>query len=166
MTNRERNLLVLLFVVLAGAGLLIAAQAWFETRARLDDEFIALQGRALRIVQSDHGEPPPGSGAALSLLRKRFYSPGSLPEPLGLASLAQSSLERAGLRLVESRIAESSATAQWVRYSVRGDIGAWFRFLQRLRHEDPSTLFRTLSLVRKEGSDYEISFEVGHAVIP
>lgn|GEM_PF-2861759 len=166
MTNRERNLLVLFFAVLAAAGLMVALNSYFGEMSSLDAEFAALQQRAVRTSQANLLAAASNDSTSALVLKRRFFAPGSLPEPLALATLAQTSLKASGLSLIESRITESSATAQWVRYSVEGDIDAWFRFLQTLRQKDPRALFRSLSMVEKNGYEYAIAFEVGHVVTP
>jgi len=166
LTNREKNLLIVFFAVLAAALLMVAADSYLGKMARLNEQFISLEQRTLRVVQSSSHSVNSGDTSSLLDLKKRFYAPGTLPAPLSLAALAETTLKTAGLTLVESRITESSTKAQWVKYSVEGDIGAWFRFLQQLRRQDPQTLFRSLSMIRKSGYHYAISFEVGHVVVP
>ena len=163
MTNRERNLLILFFVVLGAAGVVVGLGSYWEGLSKLDSEFVGFQKRALRVTQT----------AVLAKLpertldvKDRFFDPGTLPSPLSLASEAQAALKSAGLSILESRVEETTDSSQWVQYMTQGDISSWFRFLQTLRQQDPKTLFRTLSLVRKEAFTYSITFEVGHVVLP
>jgi hypothetical protein len=166
LTSRERALLVAFLAVAAAAGLMIGLGSYFERRAFLDSEFAGLRKRALRSAQGSLADRQPGHASAWSRLKERFFAPGSLPDPLTLASCAQQSLKTAGIRVEESRITESSKSAQWIQYRSEGDIEAWFRFLQILRSQDSRTLLRSLSLAKKEGFSYAITFEVGHAVLP
>ena len=164
MTSRERNFLVIFLLVVASAGILIGLSSYLEAITRLDAEFISLQKHALRLTQASLASGAEGSLPSLGNLRERFYSPGTLPDPLTLASRVQTAMKAAGLSALESRIMESTATAQWVQYKAEGRIEYWFRFLQLVRENDPRTLFRTISLVKKQGFSYAITFEVGHVV--
>lgn len=166
MTPRERNLLRLLLVVLAAAALLFGLSAYFDGLSRLDAQFITLQKRALRLTQAVVLTKSSESAASFGDLKERFYAPGSLPDPLALAARVQAVAKTEGLGILESRVTENTPSAQWVQYHAEADIEAWFRFLQVLRREDPRTLFRTLSLVKKQGFSYAIVFEVGHVVLP
>jgi len=144
----------------------LGLSTYFDGLSRLDAEFITLQKRALRLTQAAILTRSSGNATSLSNLKERFCAPGSLPDPLTLASRVQTVAKTAGLAILESRVTESSPGAQWVQYHAEGDIEAWFRFLQLLLREDVTTLFRTLSLVKKQGSSYAIAFEVGHVVLP
>ena len=166
MTTRERNLLVILLIVAGSALTVIAVSAYLDSLTRLDLEFVDLQKRAARTAQVLSSAPDPGSGSEWIGLKDRFFAPGTLPDPLILASRAQAALKSSSLAVVESRVTDTSTTSQWVQYHVEGDIQSWFRFLLLLRGEDPKTLFRSMSFARKEGSTYSITFEVGHAVLP
>ena len=166
MTPRERNLLVILIIVAGSALILIGLGLYLDGLSRLDSEFVALQKRALRITQASLIAQGSGSGSSIGGLRERFFAPGALPEPLVLAARVQASLKSSGLRTVESRVTESSAKAQWLQYRAEGDIESWFRFLKILRSQDSQTLFRSLSLLKKQDYGYAIAFEVGHAVLP
>jgi len=154
------------FIVLASAALLLGLSMYFDGISRLDAEFVSLQKRALRVTQLSTPIQEGGSPSSVSDLKGRFFAPGTLPDSLALASRVQASLKTSGLSLLESRVIESSATAQWVQYRAEGDIESWFRFLQALRRQDPQTLFRSISLLKKQEYAYSIAFEVGHAVLP
>lgn len=164
MTPRERSLLMFFFVVLGAVGLVIGLGAYWEQLSNLDAEFIGLQKRALRVSQTALLAKLPEK-TSLDV-KDRFFDPGKLPSPLSLATEAQTALQSAGLSILESKVKETTATSQWVQYMTQGDISSWFRFLQTLREQDPKTLFRTISLVRKESFLYSITFEVGHVVLP
>lgn len=171
MTSRERNLLILFVFSLAAAGLLVGLGSYLQAIARLDSEHADLQKRVLRVTQASTAQAstaPQGalSGASLRRLKELFFAAGTLPDPLTLASRVQAALKKAGLVVQESRVMENSGTAQWVQFHAEGSIDSWFRFLQVLRGQDPQTLFRTISLVRKQGSLYAMLFEVGHVVLP
>lgn len=164
MTNRERNLSILFFVVLGATGLVVGLGSYWEQLSKLDAEFVGLQKRALRVAQTAVLAKLPEKPSLD--VKDRFFEPGTLPNPLSLATEAQAALQSAGLAILESKVEETTEASQWVRYMTQGDISSWFRFLQMLREQDPKTLFRTLSLVRKEGYTYSITFEVGHVVLP
>jgi hypothetical protein len=166
LTSRERNLLILFLVALVSAGLVIGLGSYLEGLSRLDAEFVALQKRVLRATQSSLVSQSTWSSSSLNSLKERFFAPGTLPDPLALASRVQADLKAAGLLILESRVTDNSNKAHWVQYHAEGRIESWFRFLQLLRHQDPQTLFRSISLVKKQGSTYAIAFEVGHVVLP
>jgi hypothetical protein len=166
LTTRERNLLILFLVVVASAILVVATSSYLEGLTRLDSEFIDLQKRASRAAQASVLAQKTGSGTEWSGLKGRFFAQGTLQDPLVLASRVQAALKSSDLVVVESRVAESSSSAQWIQYHAEGQIESWFHFLQLLRNEDAKTLFRSLSLAKKQGSSYSITFEVGHVVLP
>ena len=166
MTPRERNLLIIMGIVAAAAAFLIGLSIYLEGLSRLDAEFIALQKRALRAAQASVIMQGSGDSPILSGIKERFFPPGGLQDPLALASRVQASLKSSGLHTLESRVTESSATAQWIQYRAEGDIESWFRFLSTLRSQDSQTLFRSLSLLKRQDYSYAITFEVGHAVLP
>jgi len=164
LTTRERNLLVIFLLVVLSAGIVVAVSSYLEAITRLDTEFITLQKRALRLAQASIASQGAADAPSLGNVRERFFSPGTLPDPLTLASRVQAAMKAAGLASLESRVLESTATAQWVQYRAEGPIESWFRFLQLVRGQDPKTLFRTVSLAKRQGFIYAISFEVGHVV--
>lgn len=166
MTPRERTLLRLLGFATAAAGLLLGLSTYLDELSRLDTAFIALQKRALRITQTSLRAESSGSTSSLRTLRDRFYTPGTLPDPLSLAVRVQAVAKESDLGILESRVTENSPSSQWILYHAEGPIESWFRFMQLLRGEDPKTLFRTLSVVKKQGFSYALTFEVGHAVLP
>jgi hypothetical protein len=167
LTTRERNLLILLLIAAGTAMFLAAASSYLERLTRLDSAFVDLQKRALRAAQARRmGEKTAVRSSGLSGLKERFYAAGTLQDPLTLATHVQGALRSSELAIVESRVTESSEAAQWVQYHVEGQIESWFRFLQLLRNVDPMALFRSLSIVRKDGALYSITFEVGHVVLP
>ncbi len=166
MTSRERNLLILFFVVLGAAGLIVGLGSYWDGLSRLDSEFIELQQRVLRVSQTSLASKSSVESTAWIDLKERFFVPGTLSSPLSLADQAQASLEASGLAVLESRVLETTDSLQWVQYMVQGDIPSWFRFLQTLQQQDPKALFRSLSLLRKQGVTYAITFEVGHVVLP
>lgn len=164
MTPRERRLLIFFFIVLGAVGLAVGLGSYWEQLSHLDAEWIGLQKRALRVTQKALLAKLPEK-TSLDV-KDRFFAPGSLPNPLSLAAEAHAALQSAGLSILESKVKETTATSQWVQYMTQGDIASWFRFLRALRDQDPKTLFRSLSLVRKENVLYSITFEVGHVVLP
>lgn len=164
MTPRERSLLILLLV--AASALALGIDLYLGRLTRLDAEFIDLQKRALSSTRSSLASRDAGKASSWEGLKERFFAPGTLPEPLTLASRVQGDLKAVGIHVAESRVLESTKSAQWIQYRAEGDIESWFRFLRLLRDQDPRTLFRSLSLVKKEGFSYAIAFEVGHAVLP
>jgi hypothetical protein len=166
LTSRERNLLILFLIALVSAGLVLGLGSYLEGLSGLDAEFIALQKRALRATQTSLVSESSWSASSLNSLKERFFAPGTLPDPLALASRVQADLKAAGLRILESRMSDNSNKAHWVQYHAEGRIESWFRFLQLLRHQDRQTLFRSMSLIKKQGADYAIAFEVGHVVVP
>jgi len=166
LTSRERNLLILFLAALVSGGLVMGLGSYLEGLSRLDAEFVALQKRALRTMQTSLVSQSSLSTSSLNSLKERFFAPGTLPDPLALASRVQADLKAAGLLILESRVADNSNKAQWVQYHAEGRIESWFRFLQLLRHQDHQTLFRSISLVKKQGTVYAIAFEVGHVVVP
>jgi len=166
LTARERNLLILFFVVLGAAGLLLALGSYWEELSRLDTEFVGLQKRVLHVAQTTASSQTLATASRWPGLDQRFFAAGTLPTPLALASEVQAALKTSGLEVVESRIVETTETGHWVQYMVQGRIGDWFRFLQGVRLQDAKVLFRTLSLMAKPGAIYAISFEAGHVVLP
>jgi hypothetical protein len=166
LTPRERSLLVIFVAALAASALCLGLDLYLERLTRLDTEFITLQKRALRDTQLALTSGGNASGVSWGELKDRFYAPGTLTDPLTLASQVQAAVKDSGLSIAESRVTESSSTAQWVQYRVEGSIESWFRFLKLIRSQDPKSLFRSMSLIKKEGSTYAIAFEVGHAVQP
>ena len=166
MTSRERNLLILFVIALASAGLVLGLGSYLEGLSRLDAEFISLQKRVLQVTQSSQASQSSWSASSLSSLKERFFAPGTLPDPLVLASRAQADVKASGLLILESRVTDNSNKAHWVQYHAEGHIESWFRFLQLLRHQDPQACFRSISLVKKQGSNYAITFEVGHVSLP
>lgn len=165
MTTRERSLLVILLIALIGTAVAIGIDVYLERLAALDADFIALQKRALRDVQAAQGSRRAAKGD-WSRLKEKFFTPGTLSDPLEFASLVQETLKSSGLAVSESRIMENSASSQWLQYRTEGSIDSWFRFLTLIRNKDVRSLFRTISIVKKEGPSYAIAFEVGHAVQP
>jgi hypothetical protein len=166
LTSRERNLLILFLVALASAGLVLGLGSYLEGLSRLDAEFIDLQKRALAATQASLASQSSWSSSSLTNLKERFFAPGTLPDPLALAARVQAALKAAGLHVLESRVTDNSNKAHWVQYHAEGHIESWFRFLQLVRHQDPQALFRSMSLVKRQGFDYAIAFEVGHVVLP
>lgn len=166
MTSRERNLLTLFFLVLGAALLVVGLGSYWEGLNRLDAQFVDLQKRVVRVTQTTLLSKIPEKSSTWASLKDRFFVPGTLPPPLSLASQAQAALRASGLSVLESRVQETSDTSQWVQYMAQGGIPAWFHFLETLRQQDPKALFRTLSLVSKQGSSYAMTFEVGHVVLP
>jgi hypothetical protein len=166
LTSRERNLLLIFLIVIAAAGLMLGLSSYFEGLSRLDNEFLALQKRSVRAAQAALRAGSSDGASSWSNLKDKFYAPGTLPDPLTLASRVEASLKTAGIHVLESRVIENSASAQWIQYHAEGNIDPWFDFLLLLRKEDPRSLFRSMSLVKKQGFSYAISFEVGHVVLP
>lgn len=166
MTSREKTLLGIFAAVLVAAGALLGAQLYLERLARLDADFITLQKRALQAMQSIQSSNDSTSTTSSETAKRRFYASGPLPDPLILAKEAQDAMKNSGLRASESRIIDSSNKEQWILYRAEGSIDAWFRFLLLIRDKDPQTLFRSLSIAKKEGLSYAFSFEVGHAIKP
>ena len=164
MSTRERNLLVIFFLVLVSAGVVVGLSSYLQAIVRLDLEFVALQKHALRLTQTSLSTRDSGSVSSWGNLKERFFAPGTLPDPLSLASRAQSAIKASGLTILESRVTENTGTAQWVQYHAEGQIESWFRFLELVRGQDPKTLFRSMSLVKKQGFLYAVAFEVGHVV--
>ena len=163
MTTRERNLLILLVVAVACAALVVGLGSYLDGITRLDAEYVSLQKRALRVRQAALEARP---AAAVGPLKERFFVPGTLTDPLVLASRVQAALKSSGLQVLQSRVVESTASSQWIEFHAEGEITAWFRFLRALRQQDARTLFRSMSLLRKQTGGYAITFEVGHAVLP
>jgi hypothetical protein len=146
-----------------GAAILVlGVGAYFDRLSSLDEEFSALQKRAVRLEQS----APTDTGTASEVFKARFWQSGPLPEPLVFASTVQETLSGAGLHVTESRVLPVLPGSSWVEFQADGDIEEWFRFLRDLRSRDPKTLFRSLSLVHRAGALYTIAFEVGHVVLP
>jgi hypothetical protein len=153
-------------MVAASAVLLVGLSSYLEALTRLDSQFIDLQKRAFRTAQVSFASEQTAGRSQWSGLRERFFEPGTLQDPLVLATRVQTALKSSGLSVLESRVSENSASAQWVQYHVEGDIQSWFHFLQTLRGQDSRVLFRSLSLVRKQQFTYSVSFEAGHVVRP
>ena len=166
MTPRERNLLIVFFIALGAAALVVGLGSYWEGLSVLDEQYLGLQKRALRVTQTELLTKAPQKTALPLNLKDRFFAPGSLPSPLALAGSVQSALQSSGLAVLESRVLETSESSQWVQYMAQGDISSWFRFLQMLHQQDGRALFRSLSLVKKQELSYSITFEVGHVVLP
>ena len=165
MSSRERNLLIIFLVALAAVALLVGLSNYLESISRLDSEFIELQKHALRLTQASVNAQDPSNVSSWGNLKERFFAQGTLQDPLALASRVQSALKASDIVVLESKVVENSGSSQWVQYRAEGAIESWFRFLQLLRSQDSKSLFRSVSLVRKQGFLYSIAFEVGHAVI-
>jgi hypothetical protein len=152
-------------MTLVASGVAIGLDVYLERLTALDNEFVTLQKRALKDQESNANRQ--GDIAAnWNGLKARFFAPGKLPDPLSFAAKVQAALQGAGITIAESRVSESSAGAQWLQYRVSGPIESWFQFLGTLRSRDGRTLFRSFSLVKKDGASYAIVFEVGHAILP
>ena len=166
MTTRERNLLLLFFIVLGGSGLLLGLGSYWEELNRLDSDFVGLQKRVVKAAQASAGSKMSVKPTGWSHLNTRFFDVGPLPTPLALAAEIQTVLKDSGLGVQESRILETGDAAHWVSYMAEGSIISWFKFLNLARQKDPKILFRSLTLVAKPGFVYAISFEAGHVVLP
>lgn len=166
MTSRERNLLAILGAASAAVLLIFAIDAYLGRLARLDDDFIAMKKKAAQLATSAATSGGVADESEAARLQARFFAAGTLPEAIRLAETAGDALRRAGVTVIESGVTKSTATEQWMKYRAEGDVDAWFRFLRLLDAADGRCLFRSLSLVRKDGVRYSMTFEVGHAVLP
>jgi hypothetical protein len=146
---------------LVAAAAILGVGAYFDRLTALDGEFAVLQKRAVQLVRQT-----PETSAPAEAFKNRFWPPGPLPEPLTFATSVQQMLRAAGLGVTGSRVLPGQPTNTWVEFQVDGNIEEWFRFLKDLRTHDPRTVFRSLSLVRRAGTQYTIVFEVGHVVLP
>jgi hypothetical protein len=164
LTSRKGPASILLIAAATTLAIILAAK--LGRIARLDADFADLKegtARATQVALASHGA---GMASPRASAQDRFFALGSLPDPLSLASDVLASMKEAGIVADESRIAESTKAAQWIRYRAEGTIESWFRFIGRLRARDARALFRSLSLAKRQGFAYSISFEVGHAVLP
>ncbi|NNM66878.1 MAG: hypothetical protein HKM06_02575 [Spirochaetales bacterium] len=162
MTRRERALVIIFLVLLGALGAFWGLGTFLGRLSELDTEFSSLQGRALQLsralLKTSAGH------SSLEHLKAHFWPTGPLPSVLTLAAEVQTQLRLAGVSVLETQVTGSTETQEWVRYQAEGSIQEWFDFLLELRKADSKVLFRSLDLVRKRGTKYGISFEVGYVV--
>jgi hypothetical protein len=135
--------------------------AYLDRLAALDEEFAALQKRAVRLAQPTQVSETPDE-----MFKTRLLPAGPLPDSLAFATVVQEELRKTGMSISGSHVVVPTPTSSWVEFQAEGTMEAWFRFVKGLRTRDPKTLFRSLSAARKEGARYSLVFEVGHAILP
>ena len=165
MTGREKGLLRLLAIAAAGVLVLLGVQTYLDSLAALDQQFASIQKQASQ-VQRQVGDrdttDAPGQSGEIS---RRFWAPGTVPEPLALAKRLQPILS-SGLTITEFEVQESSAAGFRLRYLLRGPIESFFQALAVIASSDPKLLHRKLAVTYREAGIYDIEWEVGYAALP